>query len=279
MGLFRYSWKSAIREGILIVGAIFFSIPLYILLTFSVKNQSDAFQHPLSFPKNPTLSNYSTALKGAQGLSLGHAMVNSLIITIGSLILLLAFGSVGAYTIARRTGRMSTGVYFLFLCGFILPYQLAIVPLFVAMRSLHLLGSYVGMILFYTGLLMPLTVFLYAGFIRVLPTEYEESAQVDGASLMRTYLRVVFPLLRPVTATVAILAGIIIWNDFFAPLIFLGGTKHETLTVVVYTFVGDYTSQWAVIFAAVTVAIAPVMAFYIFSQRHLIRGFSGGIRG
>ena len=103
---------------------------------------------------------------------------------------------------------------------------------------------------------MPLTVFLYTGFIRALPREYEEAAQVDGAGLFRTYFRVVFPLLRPVTGTVAVLAGLIIWNDFFLPLIFLSGTTNATLPVAVYSFVGEYASQWNLIFAAVIVSLA-----------------------
>ena len=103
----------------------------------------------------------------------------------------------------------------LFVIGIILPFQLAIIPLYVAMRHLGLVGNYLGMIVLNVGLLMPLTVFLYTGFIRALPRDYEEAARVDGAGILRIYARVVFPLLRPITGTVAVLIGIFIWNDFF----------------------------------------------------------------
>ena len=123
--------------------------------------------------------------------------------------------------------------------GIILPFQLAIIPLFVAMRDLGLIGNYLGMIVLNVGLLMPLTVFLYTGFIRALPRDYEEAARVDGAGILRTYARVVFPLLWPITATVAVLIGIIVWNEFFIALIFLSGSRDQTLPVALYSFVGD----------------------------------------
>src|SRR5207253_97848 len=156
---------------------------------------------------------------------------------------------------------------------------LALIPLYVMLRKLHLGNTYAGMILLYTGLLMPLTVFLYTGFVRTLPREYEEAAQVDGAGLLRTFVRVVFPLLRPITGTVAVLTGLITWNDFFLPLIYLSGTPNQPLTVAIYSFVGEFISQWNFIFAAVGISIAPMLLFYLFAQKQLIRGFSGGIRG
>ena len=126
---------------------------------------------------------------------------------------------------------------------------------------------------------MPLTVFLYTGFIRALPRDYEEAARVDGAGIVRTYARVVFPLLRPITATVAALIGIVVWNEFFITLIFLAGSHAETLPVAVYSFVNDYGAQWNLIFAGVAITVAPVLVFYLFAQRQLIRGFSGGVKG
>jgi len=111
-----------------------------------------------------------------------------------------------------------------------------------------------------------------------MPRDYEEAAYMDGASRLRTFVRVVFPLLRPATAAVAVLASVVVWNDFFSQLVFLGGSSHQTLPVIIYSFVGEYSSQWNLIFAAVVVTLAPVLAFYLFAQRQLVRGFSGGIK-
>jgi raffinose/stachyose/melibiose transport system permease protein len=162
--------------------------------------------------------------------------------------------------------------------GIILPFQLGLVPTYAVLRHLHLVGSYLGIILLYTGIWMPFSVFLYTGFVRALPKEYEEASVVDGASTLRTFRRVVFPLLRPVTGTVAIFTGLIIWNDFFLSLIFLNGTKKTPLPVAVYTFVGAFASRWNLIFAAVIVSLAPVLIFFLVAQRQLIRGFTGGIK-
>jgi raffinose/stachyose/melibiose transport system permease protein len=166
-----------------------------------------------------------------------------------------------------------------FVMGIILPFQLAVIPLYVAMRHLGLVGNYLGMILLYGGLLIPLTVFLYTGFIRALPFDYEEAARVDGAGLFRIYFRVLLPLLRPVTGTVAVLTALLVWNDFFLSLIFLAGSRHETLPVALFSFVGEYDSQWNYMFAAVAISIAPILAFYLFAQRQLIKGFAAGVKG
>jgi raffinose/stachyose/melibiose transport system permease protein len=254
-------------------------IPVYIVLVFSFKKPLDVYEHPMLPPRHPTLDNFTTAWKGSGRVTMSDAFVNSIVITACSVALLLVFGSLAAYALARRSSRLSTGLYLLYVLGFIIPFQLAIVPLYKAMRTLHLLGSLYGMILLYAGLLMPLTVFLYTGFMRVLPREYEESARVDGASQFRTFWRVVFPLLMPVTATVAVLDGVIIWNDFFNPLIFLSGSGKITIPVAIYSFVNENPAQYNLILAGVLVASLPIIALYLFAQRQLIRGFSGGIRG
>lgn len=279
MALFRYTRKTFARELTLIVGALVFAVPFYLLIAISLKPSSESFTKPLSFPTDPHFESYSDAWREAGQSGLGHALLTTALITGAAVIALILLGSLAAYTLARRGGGLSTLLYVLFLLGIIIPFQLGIVPLYVVMRHLHLTATIFGMVVLWTGLLMPLTVFLYTGFIRTLPREYEEAAQVDGARFFRTYLRVVFPLLSPVTGTVAILAGLFIWNDFFVPLIFLSGSKNETLTVAIYSFVGENLTDWNKIFAAVAVSIAPVLVFYVFAQRQLIKGFSGGIRG
>jgi len=275
MGLSRYTRRTFFRELTLLVIAAIWWVPFYFLVIVSLKPDLEALQSPLSFPQEVDLGNFSTAWHDA---ALGRSLVNSLVITGGSVLALIAIGSICAYTIARRPGRMSTALYLLFVLGIILPFQLGLVPTYAVMRHLGLVGSYLGIILLYTGIWMPFSVFLYTGFVRALPKEYEEASVVDGASTMRTFRRVVFPLLRPVTGTVAIFTGLIIWNDFFLSLIFLNGTDKTPLPVAVYTFVGAFASRWNLIFAAVIVSLAPVLIFFLVAQRQLIRCFTGGIK-
>jgi raffinose/stachyose/melibiose transport system permease protein len=276
--MFRYSKRTLLREGTLILLAGIWWIPFYLLGVNSLAPSSSLGGGGLRIPAHLNWGSYSLAWQGNGDGTLGRALINSVIITVGSVICLLVLGSVAAYVIARRRGRSSALLYLLFVAGIILPYQLGVVPLYAAFRHLGLVGDDFGMIVLYTGVLMPLSVFLYTGFVRSLPRDYEEAASVDGASRVRIFRRVVFPLLRPINATVAILTGLIVWNDFFTQLVFLSGTTHETVPVAVYSAVGAYATQWNVVFATVVIAVIPVFLVYLVAQRHLIRGFTGGVK-
>ena len=287
MGLYRYTARSFGRELSLLAIAVIWWIPFYFLITIALKPTPDVLQSPMRFwrstppPPPPSFfffGNFSEAWKGSgSSISVSRGLQNSLIITCCTVLALIVLGSMCAYAIARRPGRLGNALYIIFVLGIILPFQLGIVPVYVALRHLHLVGKYAGMILLNTGLLMPLAVFLYTGFVRALPREYEEAAQVDGASTVRTYARVVFPLLLPVTGTVAILAGLIVWNDFFLSLIFLSGTPNATLPVAIYGFVGEYASQWNLIFACCdqSRSHADPWRSLVVAQKQLIKGFTG----
>jgi raffinose/stachyose/melibiose transport system permease protein len=262
---------------VILVAAVY-CVPFYLLVAIALETTEQTIKSPLSFPWPPQFRNLSEAWSAGGQDGLGHAIVNSLIITVSSVVGLILLGSLCAYTIARRPGRLGNLVYAAVVVGIILPFQLAIIPVSVAMRNLGLLGGYLGMFVVNVGLLMPLTVFMYTGFIRALPRDYEESARVDGAGIVRTYARVVFPLLRPVTATVAVLIGVIVWNEFFVALIFLD-QHHETVPVALYKFQGGVVTRWNLIFAGIAITIVPILAFYLFAQRKLIRGFTAGVTG
>jgi raffinose/stachyose/melibiose transport system permease protein len=271
----RYTKGTFGRELSLLVLALVWWIPFYFLVVVSLKPTDEIFLSPLTFPSHLAFENYPDVWSEGD---MGRALLNSFVLTFGTVITLVALGSVCAYAIARRPGKLGAFLYLLFVLGIILPFQLGLVPTYTVLRELGLVGSYLGMILLYTGIWMPFAVFLYTGFVRALPRDYEEAAQVDGASMLRTFRRVVFPLLRPVTGSVAILTGLIIWNDFFLSLIFLSGTPNTPLPVAVYSFVGEFASRWNFIFAAVAISILPVLVFFLFAQRQLIRGFTGGIK-
>jgi raffinose/stachyose/melibiose transport system permease protein len=279
MGLFRYTTRTFARELLMMAFAAIWWIPFYFLVVVSLKSDQEVFTESASaLPEDVVWGNYSAAWKGSSSVSLAEAMTNSLIITGGSVVALVAIGSITAYALARHGGRLGTTLYLTFVLGLIIPFQLGLIPTYVVLRHLHLSTSYLGMILLYTGLLLPLAVFLFAGFVRTLPRDYEDAAYVDGASRMLTFTRIVFPLLRPIAATVAVLASVLIWNDFFLQLVFLGGSPQQTVVVNIYSFVGEYTTNWNLIFATVILSIMPMLFFYVFAQRQLIRGFTGGIK-
>src|SRR4051812_33409818 len=272
MALFRYTWRTFTREIVLLAFAAIWWVPFYFLVVGSLKPQDEVYTTSASkLPSHLAWGNFSQAWQGSGGLSLGAALKNSLIITVGSVIVLVAVGSVAAYAISRQPGRLGTGLYLVFALGIIIPFQLGIVPTYVAMRHLHISTTYGGMILLHAGLLMPLSVFLYTGFVRTIPRDYEEAAYVDGAGRFLTFTRVIFPLLLPITTTIAVLTGVIVWNDFFLQLIFLAGSAKQTVPVAIYSFVGEYATNWSLIFATVVLSIAPILIFYVFAQRQLIR--------
>ena len=277
----RYTKRTVVLEVVTIVAVLVGLTPFWILIMTALKSGPDVLTTPaFQPPQHPTLENFRTLLSpsGDASGTIVSGLKNSAIITAGSVLGLVCFGSVTAYALVRGKSRWTTRSYFLFLVAIILPTQLGVLPLYVEARNLHLVGSRIGMIIIYTGVLLPLSVFLYAGFFRTLAPEYEEAATIDGASRVQTFLRVVFPLMSPATGTVAILAGLIVWNDFFTPLIFLNGSDSQTLPVVMYNYVGALVSQWNLIFAIVLISMVPILAFYIFAQKKFIQGFAGGLK-
>lgn len=271
----RYTWRTGVLEAVLVVVALLFAFPFYVLLTVALRGDGGG-SSPLSPPAEPTLANFSDAWHQA---GLGAALVNSLLVTVASVTLLVVLGALAAYPLARSTRAWSTGVFGLFLVGLLLPFQLALIPLYRTMRDLDLLGSPVALVIFYTGLQLPFTVFLYTGFLRAVDRDYEEAALIDGCGALRAFARVVFPLMRPVTGTVAILNVIFVWNDFLTPLLYLSGSGQHTVPVALYGFVGQYVSQWPLVFAGLLIGIAPVLLAYFAMQRRIIQGFAGGLKG
>lgn len=278
--MFRYTKFSALREVIFWIVALVYLAPFYFLITIALKDDSEVFStSKLALPQSPTLDNFAKVLTATGQSNVLLGLLNSVLITGGCILLMVLLGSLTGYVLARSTRRWSTVVYYLFLVAIVLPTQLGTVPLYIGARALGLTGSVWGMIILFSGMLMPLAIFLYAGFFRGLGTEYEEAAAIDGATRTQVFFRIVFPLMAPATGTVAILAGLIVWNDFFTSLIFLGGSASQTLPVAMYYYIGSLVSAWNQIFAIVIISMIPILAFYLFAQKRFIQGFAGGLKG
>jgi raffinose/stachyose/melibiose transport system permease protein len=278
--MFRYTKLSALREVGFWVLALIYLAPFFILISIALKPDGEVFStSPLALPKAPTLDSFVHVLSATGESDIKVGLANSIFITVGSILILILLGSLTGYVIARSTRRWSRALYYLFLIAIVLPIQLGTVPLYIGARAVGLTGSAPGMIVLYGGLLLPLSVFIYGGFFRGLGTEYEESATIDGASPTQIFFRIVLPLMSPATGAVAILAGLIVWNDFFTPLIFLGGSDQQTMPVAMYYYIGSLVSQWNQIFAIVILSMIPILAFYLFTQKRFIQGFAGGLKG
>lgn len=278
--MFRYTFRTFLREiGFWLLAALFL-IPFAFLVMTAFKSDKELFTtSPLAGPTSPDFTNFTSLFTSQGNTNVVQGLINSTIMTVGSIIGLVLLGALTGYVLARSTRRWSKAVYYLFLIAIVLPSQLGTVPLYIGARAIGLTGSLWGMIVLYTGMLLPLAIFLYSGFFRSLGTEYEEAATIDGATRTQIFFRIVLPLMSPATGTVAILTGLVVWNDFFTALIFLGGSSSQTLPVTMYYFIGSLVSQWNKIFAIVLVSMIPILAFYLFAQKRFIQGFAGGLKG
>jgi raffinose/stachyose/melibiose transport system permease protein len=272
----RYGRSTFALELVMIAAAVAFLFPVYALVTLAFKDAGQIANRPLALPDPVTLDNFSNAWTSA---SMGEALINSTIVTVVSVLALIAIGSTAAYWLARRATKLSYGLYVLFLLGIVLPFQLGTIPLFKLVGDMGLLGSYQALIVFYTGIQLPFTIFLYTGFIRALPKDYDDAAAIDGASHLQAFRKIVFPLLRPITGTVLILNAVFVWNDFFTPLLYMAGSPNETVPVRIFSFVGQYVSDYGLVFAGLVLAALPIILVFLLLQRYVIRGFASGLKG
>lgn len=271
----RYTWRTGILEAVMIAVALVFAFPVYVLVSMALRKEGD-LSSPIAPPSHPTLANFGDAWRQA---GLGTAIVNSVVVTAGSVALIVFLAALAAYPLARSTRHWSRGVFAVFMLGLLLPFQLALIPLYQTMRDLGLLGNPLALIIFYTGLQLPFSIFMYAGFLRSLDPGYEEAALIDGCGPVRAFASVVFPLMRPITGTVLILNIIFVWNDFLTPLLYLSGSGRQTIPVALFGFVGQYVSQWPMVFAGLIIGIVPVLLVYFAMQKRVIQGFAGGLKG
>lgn len=271
----KYTARTGVLEGVMLVVALLFLFPIYILVNLAIR-PADDLSSPVAPTLNPTFDNF---VEGWNQASLGGAIANSVIITVVSVTLLVLLSSLAAYPLARLTARWSSVAFYSFMIGLLLPFQLGLIPLYVMMRNLGLVGSVVPLILIYLGLRMPFSIFLYVQFLRQIPVDYEEAASIDGASSVRTFFQVVLPLVRPVTGTVVILNGLFVWNDFLQPLLYLSGTSNMTVPVAIYSFVGEYATEWPLVFATLIIGALPVLVAFFFIQKSLIQGLASGVKG
>jgi raffinose/stachyose/melibiose transport system permease protein len=271
----RYRLRTFTLELVMIVAGLVVAFPVYVLVNLAVRRPSEVLS-PIAPTTSPTFDNFSQAWRDG---ALGGALANSVLVTAGSVVIVLAVSALAAYPLARVTARWSRWTFLLIMLGLILPFQLAALPLYQTMRDLGLLGTPWALILFYSGLQVPFTTFLYVGFLRALPRDFEDAALIDGCTPLQGFRYVVLPMLKPVTVTALVLNAVAVWNDFFTPLLYLSGSGQQTMPVAIAGFVGQYVSDWNLIFAALVISIVPILIVYFVLQRSIINGFAGGLKG
>ncbi|MFV0253916.1 MAG: carbohydrate ABC transporter permease [Beutenbergiaceae bacterium] len=271
----RYTWRTGIREGTMVVLALIAMFPVYLLVNMSIRPAGD-LTSAFSPTTDPTLENFATAWLGA---NLPTALLNSALVAGSTVVILVALASAAGYGIVRMSTGWSSLYFYLFMLGLFIPVQLSMIPLYRWFASAGLIGGLAPLILVYVGMRMPFTVFLYVAFMRQLPREYEESASIDGATPLQTFTRIVLPMSSAVTGTAVILNALFAWNDFMLPLLYLGGSRNPTVPVAIYSFIGDSFTNWPVLFATLIIGSIPMLVLFLIVQKSLIRGFASGIKG
>lgn len=272
-GLVGRLGRDGLIQIILIANTFIMLAPIVLMIFSAFKTNPQIFQTPFALPDFTNLSNIAKIWTETNFL---RYLINSAIVTGTSLLLILTLGTMAAYAIARYQFTGSGFVLMFFVAGLTLPLKLAIIPLFVLMRDLGVLNTQAALVIIYVAMGLPTTVFIMTGFIRTLPNELEDAARMDGASEARIMWSIMLPLVRPAMVIAGIQNAVPIWNDFFFPLIFIQSDHLKTLPQGLTTFMGEYTTDWGVLFAGLTLSAAPIILIYIILSRQFINGMTAG---
>ena len=260
-------------KGVLIINAIMVLLPVFFLFNSSLRDTASFAANPVELARKPAWSNFTQVWAGGD---FPNYLKNSLIITLGSLLVILLFALCAGFILGRYQFKGNSLIYGFVLTGMLVPAKLAILPLFIQLKWMHLIDSHFGLILVYASGALPAAIFIMAGFFRTLPADIDNAARIDGASEFQLLRLVLAPLVRPGLAIVAIDSAIPIWNDFFLPLVFLQSPEKKTIMQGLTLFFGEYSSQWGVLFAGLTLAALPLIVLYLLLSEQFIKGLTAG---
>ena len=254
--------------------------PMYIMVVNSFKGRAQIFTDTMGLPKTLDFSFYISAIEKMKFLK---ALSNSLLVTTISIVLIIIFSSMSAWAIVRSSSKLANFVLYTFVATMLVPFQSVMIPLMQYMSgweikaiNFSMIDSFYGLIFMYIGFGTSLSVFLYHGFIKAIPRSLEEAAMIDGCNKFQVFWKIVFPNLKPITVTVAILNVIWIWNDYLLPSLVLRSPSLRTIPLSTFYFFGEFTIQWNLAMAGLVLTIIPIIIFYLFLQKYIIKGVMDG---
>lgn len=266
--------RDRITGYIMILFSLVYFSPVFIMLYNSVKPLREVLLDTFKFPSELVFDHYATILFESNYIVL---FSNSFVITFCSVLGVVITSSMAGYYIARSKGKMASNINLYLVLAYIVPFQAIMIPLVKLMSSCGLSDSIPGMILCYIGSCTPMSVFLYTGAVCNVPIELEESAKIDGAGWFRTYWKIVFPLLKPITSTVVVLNSFWIWNDFLLPLILLTSDTNKTVPVGIMNLVnGQFGANIGASLSACILSALPIIIVYILLQKYFVKGIAAG---
>ncbi len=266
--------KRAIFSIIALIVGIIFVFPIYILALSSFKTQKGLLSNIVGFPDSTTFhpENYVEAFNKLKYL---QSFCNSLYISVCSVVLILLISTMAAWVLVRYKTKVSKVVFVVFALFMLVPFQCVMLPLLMVAKNMNLLNP-VGLIFMYMGFGTSMSVLMIHGFIKNVPEELEEAAVIDGCNVVQLFFLIVVPLLRVILITVAILNIMWIWNDYLLPSIIINKAGWQTLPLMTYSFFGTYSTRWDLASAALVMCIAPIVIFYLFSQKYIVNGMTDG---
>jgi raffinose/stachyose/melibiose transport system permease protein len=279
----RSSWNPAL-EAVGIALFVVFLFPFFIVLINSAKASFEITNNPMSLPTDwgnlfRNIANIWTSVN----VRYQSSFVASVIITAGSLVLINLLAAQAAWALVRTKTRTSDTIFIVFVAAMVIPFQIVMFPLLTWFRTVTevtgvpLLRNYGGILLAYVGFGMSQSIFMFHGFIKSIPLELEEAALIDGCKRHEIFYRIVFPILKPIHATVLVLNGIWIWNDYLLPVLVLGkGNRIMTIPLAVSNFAGAFVKQWDLILTAILMAMIPIVICFLFAQKFIIKGMVAG---
>lgn len=256
-----------------ILSLLFCLFPYYIMLINSFKTQKELFASTLSFPETFLVLNYVRAI---ERMDLFTTLLNSLLITVFSTIVIVLFGSMTGYALNRVKSRMSDVIFNIFLAAVLIPFQSVMIPLVVTLADIGILNTRVGMVFTYLGFGCSMCIFLVYGALKSIPLSLDEAGIIDGAKRSQVFFRIIFPMLKPTMITSAVLNVLWIWNDYLLPSLVINQENLHTIPLRLYYFFAEYTKEWNYAMAGLVLSTAPVIVFYLFCQKYIIKGISDG---
>lgn len=268
------SIKKYLFIGLGILMLLLYMSPLYIVFTNSFKSQKGIVIDALGLPFGEyfRLENYIEAFNELKFI---RSFINSLTITVLSTLIIIIFASMAAWMLVRSKSKFSGLLFFMFAAAMLIPFQSVMLPLINLMGKLNMLHP-AGLIFMYLGFGSSLSIILYHGFIKNIPRELEEAAVIDGCNTFQVFWYIVFPLLKPITVTVSILNAMWIWNDFLLPQLVINKPEWHTIPLRMFFFFGQYSKKWYLALPGLVIAMIPIIVFYIFMQKHIVKGVTQG---
>ena len=269
----KFRWGPILVLLLTMFLALIFLAPVFFALISAFKSNGEILKNPMALPSSFYLKNFRDLFEQSDFVT---AIKHSLILTVVSELLIVAIVPMAAFAIERRTSRGMKLIYTYFLAGMMIPFHLYMFPLFKQMRLFGIYGTLAGPIICYLSGSVAFGSLLYCSFLKGIPLEIEEAAQIDGCSPFQIFWQVTFPLLGPCTASMVVLNGLNIWNDFLMPYLVLPSGKAKTITVEVFSFVGQYTARWDIVFAGTVCSIVPALVIFVLLQKYFVKGITAG---